>query len=1005
MGELITVLCLVVGELLGDATFFFMGARNHKKEMGVNEEKRRQYYITKNSWIIALLACIPGGVVKLLFWLLSHFFSAYAEVWKLLPDIAGVVDRFASIAVYMTAYRKIRGDWKEKFHREIIDQWGTEEDSYGIYVKDELSGSYILSEKWLYIKDCTRFLLVINFTLLALFHLTSGIRGMTGNILNFSILELIPIMASTVLMEFYNYLSFDDRTFFRGRRREAEAEELPLDIAQLKVEYEKKNIPGISTPLRIKRHDNRIEDAMQDYTKKIGSDENPYIQYFVDYLEKHRWSVKRHYHTGSLEAVVRLIKGENLFCASPFYKDIDICIFFPAFLTLLKGMKVLILAEDCGNLNELMQWVKAGIEEVQSLNDYWQVNILKETEDDADVGILSFQDIYRPEDFRWLKFFFDKVGFVVVIEASGMLSGGQEAISNLSSRIGKTSEECIWLLCDNNAESMLDLFSHLLNKNFAYVSATPLPAEESLIGYWNVEEEQKYPWTPVRHYLGAELQVAEVAWYNGVKQVILYGEEMVPIYDLKWIAGQYYLEFHKRTKRKPHQYIMNDGISMEISGNDCKMKKNCFLIVEDCNFNLYETARQYVTRASEKVVLHILSPNYMLRNFMKSNEDVVDADPKYIAQFVPEYVNTKRNIAVHLIRKMLQYPVAETTVREELEKSEAWGQDFNGLEDIKELIRLVVPVEHFGERDLMIFYGRHFDKEEGITTQEKYYYINSSSIKNHFNRYFQKACYIAENGEKCHINKLILAGHLDQKYLKGQLVVFNGLYYEIVKRRITSYEYILQVRRASEQILGRRYYRQDRYYELKKVEDYPYTPMDCQVKSLSVSSYTADISVKTRGYYVCRGWNEIADAAYIVLNEEDVRPRSYISKQFLKVKITIENLEEAKAVAVQMACLFQESFCTLYPQQYHLLSVAVDREKYIEKEDEEILKGVLSDIKIEEQEEEVCFYIIEDSMEDMGLLRSIERNFRRIQALLSEYMQWNEKSGDEYLAFGKNIAG
>lgn len=1018
MGEFLTVLCLFSGELLGDATFFFLSYRRGAKEGDNREAKRRQYYITLYSPLIALLACIPGSIIKITYCLLQKTFTGLEEIWSGLPNVIGVVDRLACIAVFMWFYRRIRKSWEEKFHQELIEPWGENGDPKGIYVRNELSGKYELSKKWVYVKDCVRYLMIINLLLLAVLHMLPKVREMSGSVISFNILELIPIVASTILMEFYNYLAFDDNTFFGFGKKNGKKESV-FDLIRLKTEYEGKNIPGLSTPLSIKRHDIRIEEAMREYIGKLDQDAEPEIKLFVNYLEKRRWSARRHYHTGSLETAIRLIRGENLFCASPFYKDIDICIFFPAYLTVMKGKKVLVLAEDCDNLDELTQWLKQGIEEVQKLDDYYQVNILEETKEDADLGVLAFQDIYRPEDFGWLKKFFNEVGFVVVIEASGMLAGGQEAISNLAEHIGSPAGECIWLLCDYNAESMLDLFSHLLNKSFTYVSATPLPAEESLVGYWNVEQELQQPWAPVKHYIGAELQAAEVAWCNEVEDVTLYGEEMVPIYDLKWIAGQYYQQLHKRTGRKPHQYVMDDGISVEISGSGCKMREKCFLIVEDCNYNLYEASRQYMTRASEKAVVHILSPNYLLRNFMKGNEPTMNADPKYVAQFVPEYVNTGRNVAVHLIRRMLLRPVTETEICEELDKSEDWKKPFRGLEDVKELVRLIVPLEYFSEGDFVVSYQSRWDKDKGTNIQEKCYRLNSGKIKQQFIRYFQKACYIAEDGKKRHISKLILAGHLDQKYLKGQLAVFNGLYYEIIKRQVKEYEYILHVRRASEQISGRRYYRQDRCYELSNVREFRHTSADCKGQNLSVGVFTADIRVQTSGYYACKGWNEIADAEYIPLEREDAQIRQYVSKQFLKVTVFLEDPEEAKIAAVQMACLFQESFCTFYPQQYHLLSIAMERKQYM-AEGEKVLKGVLADIKLDkkdegkdakedeendekndEKNEGACFYIIEDSMEDMGLLRSIERNFKRMQILLSEYMRWNMKSEDKYLLFGE----
>lgn len=71
--------------------------------------------------------------------------------------------------------------------------------------------------------------------------------------------------------------------------------------------------------------------------------------------------------------------------------------------------------------------------------------------------------------------------------------------------------------------------------------------------------------------------------------------------------------------------------------------------------------------------------------------------------------------------------------------------------------------------------------------------------------------------------------------------------------------------------------------------------------------------------------------------------------------------------------------------------------------EEEMLKGVLSNAVLQDEKGSVCFYIIEDSMEDMGLVRSIEKNFGRILILLSEYVKWSQKSEDDYLLFGRNV--
>lgn len=1000
---MITFLLLFAGELAGDASFFFLGARKREGGSKNHEARRLQYNIWRCSCVIAFCSFVACWAVKngfnFLMTLLNSNSASGSTPLSQLPGLLDSVGSLTSVVAFMYFYRKIRETWKDNISAECPEPCEIRDDFWGIYVKDDVTGEYILSEKWGYIKDCIRYILIFNFLMLIILHFLPGISMNPKSILSFDFLELIPVAASVILLEFFNYLAYDDERFFFPKKRVENSDGDSFNLLKIKVDCERKNVGGLVTSFILRRHSYAVKDEMREFMERCRQDSNPYVQYLGRYLEKRKWPKGQHYHVGCLETAIRLTRGENIFCATPFYKDIDVSIFFPVYITLMKGKKALILVEDCGNLDELVDWVKAGIEEVQNLNDFWKVDILMEGGDDTDVGILSFQDIYCSDDFGWLSDFFGHVMFTIVIEASDMLAGGQEAISNLSEKIGREAGECTWLLCDNNAECMLDLFSHLLNKEFSYVSATPLRAEESMIAYWNVEKENPYPWNPVRRYLGVEILIAEIAWMNSVKKVVWYGEELVPVYDLKWIFGQYYEEFHNRTRRKPQQNIMDDGIEMSIAGNTCKMLDYCFLIIEDSNFNLYETARQYVTRASEKAVVHIVSPNYMMREFMKKNEKSMYADPKFIAQFVPEYVNTRRNVAVRLMRRMLRQVVSETEIKDELSRCEDWKQEFRGLRDVEELVKLILDTE---EPRIRISYQNYFDEKQGGSVRERCYQICSDEIKRQFMRYFQKACYMNEKGEKRHINKLILAGHLDQRYLRGQFAVFNGLYYEVMDRITIDSEYILQVRRASEQIWGRKYYRQDRCYSLENICLSPSILVGCQSSNIRISRCSADISVDTQGYYVSDGWNQIASAVYVKVKEGDVEQRRYKSKQLLKVEINVQEKDAAGIVLGQMACLFQESFCTFYPQQHYLLSVAINREKYKEDIQKEILYGVLSNLDYKEEKEENCFYIIEDSMEDMGLVRSIERNFQRILDLLSDYMKWSVNSKDEYLKFGKN---
>ena len=63
---------------------------------------------------------------------------------------------------------------------------------------------------------------------------------------------------------------------------------------------------------------------------------------------------------------------------------------------------------------------------------------------------------------------------------------------------------------------------------------------------------------------------------------------------------------------------------------------------------------------------------------------------------------------------------------------------------------------------------------------------------------------------------------------------------------------------------------------------------------------------------------------------------------------------------------------------------------------QELLTVILSHIDADTTR---SFYILEDSREDMGLLRSIESNFTKIMKIIQDYVKWSKDNGDNY--FGK----
>ncbi|MDY2651643.1 MAG: hypothetical protein SOV79_03450 [Eisenbergiella porci] len=654
----------------------------------------------------------------------------------------------------------------------------------------------------------------------------------------------------------------------------------------------------------------------------------------------------------------------------------------------------MILIEDTGNLKEIIAWVKKGIEEIQDLVDFWNVDLLDGSVEQTDVGILPFQIINQQDKVYWLDEFLDKVSFAAVLEASDILAGGQEAVAALAEKVGRKTPRCTWFLCDKNAESMVDLFSHLLNSEIKYVSATPYYAKKTMLAYWNTESEPFSPWKPAKRYLGVEARIAEIAGKEHISHLIWYGEDVMPVYDLQWIFGQYYDLYGKRTGEKPYQMQLNSRISFEISGNANKLETEQFLLVEDSNCNLFELGRQFATRAQEKIFVNILSPDYMLRDYMKSIKDVMNADPKYITQFVPLPVNTMRNVALRLIRRMLEGEISEEEIWEFLKKGEEdVKREFINLRYLQKLINLVFNID---DAEISINFGSEFSNQEKEIKQIIYYRIVDERVKKEFRKYFSQASYIDEIGDRKYIGKLMLAGHLEQKYMKGQQVVLNGKYYVITGKNQSEYGQELLVRRASDQIYGRKYYRQlRRYFSFDKFDEIPSQKIVFRSHQVVLKRCHINLNAYSYGYLEMDSWNQFYNENRILGQFKQEETRIYRRKEALQVEFT--GKMENKRLIYWTAIMLKETFCTFYPQYYHLLDVAVNYKEYREYEiPQELLTVILSHIDADTTR---SFYILEDSREDMGLLRSIESNFTKIMKIIQDYVKWSKDNGDNY--FGK----
>ena len=236
-------------------------------------------------------------------------------------------------------------------------------------------------------------------------------------------------------------------------------------------------------------------------------------------------------------------------------------------------------------------------------------------------------------------------------------------------------------------------------------------------------------------------------------------------------------------------------------------------------------------------------------------------------------------------------------------------------------------------------------------------------------------------------------------------MVFDGKYYEIVGKTLYNGRKALRVKRASDQIYGRKYYRMLRYYNIENVNSETQNSSDFfevfQDSYFRIVRETVNLTAETFGYIETNNWSKIKGARKVSWKDDDNGKmdkdvRRYNEKQILKVILEKDQIN----AMLYMAAILKEMFCTLYPQYYHLLDVAVDYQICGKRMSDE-MKNVISKVDLKEQSnnDKCYFYILEDSREDMGLLRSIERNIQKILNIQKNYMIWSKQNGRNYFNY------
>lgn len=699
-----------------------------------------------------------------------------------------------------------------------------------------------------------------------------------------------------------------------------------------------------------------------------------------------------------------LLNGKSILFNDPFHYDLIPYAFYAMNRTLLRHKKVLIILGRHGAEEDIEAWCREGLCAINNIPDLWKIGLLTQEEQELDVGIVTRSSVHDLGLHEKNEDFFQQVEFAVLIEPSRLITTAQVGLNSLIRHCRRSGKSITYCSTDKNCDGLVDALSHILMCSISEVSATNRHNGTCSYMCWETDGEylQHRMLPNLSRYLGMGTELSFAALKNQVSGTEWYGGDAFPVVDMHWIVKQYYYDLLNYASLPTEQEVIDERFRVSANMWSARAARTNYITVEDEACNMFEVKRSFSTRASEQSFINVISPEYLLKDYMAENDGIFNADPKAIPYIVADYARTERNVALRLCLRMSAGFVSAEDLRRELmlinaDTGDLVGSLWHAVCACAQPVGRVESCPELGELLKRTLNGKEYIFDRSVIRMKRKYSMASGKMEDQYfisDPHFQaalltdlhNASYIAEeeDGKQNYLGSE-LQGHIFQRYLPGQFFTFNGKYYEMLS--VTSDGQVL-VRRAADHINGRPSYRQVRHYSLSNAVDSTAMGACRDIGGLRVTRQFADIRVDTSAYWELERYNDFAAGRKVSIN--GIPTREYYNKPILRIDFTGASEKFTPQIRRTLAVLFNEVFRTLFAENHEYISAVVSGEAGVP-----LTYGLNGAGGFTPDENAI--YIIEDSQLDIGLLVAVERNLNRIFSIVCDYLEWHFEALDRSL--------
>ena len=810
-----------------------------------------------------------------------------------------------------------------------------------------------------------------------------------------------PALGVLIIGEIYFFLN--GYTYHEAEQKEV-VKPLPTEVnyESLRPQYEKTFAARLEESGKIAPIAGKTDASLaliekyEAEAKKTNSHDAKLLAEYIRLL-----SARKDVDENLMSSVERLLNGESVLFSSPFYEKVTDYIFIFLLRRLMENKRILLVLGRNGAEENVVDWMKRGLAGVNGFDGLWSIAEFENADASSDIIYLPLRHIYEQSLFEKQSALLREVGVVIVFDASKLLGTMQMGLSVLVNYVRKGNRPQ-YIVFDRNCDGLVDSLSHVLFTSIEEVVPTSRNHIECGEMIWNADGAMLQYKLDVNtsRYFGMGVELAMLAVRNTVSKVSWLSYEKFPNRDMRWIMLQYYVPICKALGIPESKSALSERIDLCADPWSMQVQKNAYLVIEDEYNNIYETARQFSALATDQEFIHIISQNYLLKDYMAANADLFRDDPKAIPNIVPDYQRSSRNSVYKVVMRLIAGELPEEELEDLLALSGMHpDEDATAEERLAKIIldNFEIPEQPSGSNGIANRAAPQkadlFRKVSGVIKRESRISENGFSLHEHVfysicNRTFideilpqlKISYYVAEDATEKGVLGARLYGHVHQDFLPGMFLTLNGKYYEVLA---VSKERGVEVRRSSDHLTGRKYYRQIRHYDVGAFRPLQETASQKQYGKVSFEIGEAPISVDTIGYYELSDYGDMKNARKVLIN--GVETRRYKQKVVMRVKLEGSTPEVRTTIAVML----NEIFVTLFPDLHNFICAAVQTDA----QKASVTEGYLPSLCAEDGD--AYIYIIEDSLIDLGLLICVNRYFMRLLDIICDLLTWHKEQMDE----------